>query len=126
MAQASQNNDPGGDGTEDEKEQGRQDRGSRAEKKPSGRRRRKKVLTAKGAVRRSTGHLAELTGRVPESVIAVERQEDGWKVSLEFLESRRVPDTTDILAEYSVYVDDRGELTSYKRESRYTRGRVES
>lgn len=86
---------------------------------------KRRVLTAKGAIRRATAQLEELTGRAPDSVIAVERQEDGWKVSLELVESRRIPDTTDILAEYSAYMDDRGELTSYRRESRYTRGRVD-
>ncbi|WP_193104760.1 gas vesicle protein [Brachybacterium sp. FME24] len=86
---------------------------------------KRRVLTAKGAIRRATDQLEELTGRTPDSVIAVERQEDGWKVSLELVESRRIPDTTDILAEYSAYIDDRGELTSYRREARYTRGRVD-
>src|SRR5690625_1653026 len=91
----------------------------------SGGRQRKKVLTAKGAIRRSIEQLEELTGRTPESIIAVDRQEDGWKVTLELVESRRIPDTTDILAEYSATIDDRGELTGYRREARYTRGRVD-
>ena len=55
----------------------------------------------------------------------MEREDDGWKVSLELVESRRIPDTTDILAEYTAQIDDRGELTGYRRESRYTRGRVD-
>lgn len=91
----------------------------------SGGRQKKKVLTAKGAIRRSIEQLEELTGRAPESVIAVEREDDGWKVSLELVETRRIPDTADILAEYSAHIDDRGELASYRRESRYTRGRVD-
>ncbi|GAA1487893.1 gas vesicle protein [Brachybacterium sacelli] len=86
---------------------------------------KRKVLTAKGAIRRSIDQLEELLGRTPESVIAVEREDDGWKVSLELVESRRIPDTTDILAEYTAQIDDRGELTGYRRESRYTRGRVD-
>lgn len=88
--------------------------------------RRRKVLTAKGAVRRSLQHLEEMTGRVPESVIAIEQDEDyGWKVSLELVESSRIPDSTDILAEYTVRIDSRGELVSYRRESRYSRGRTQ-
>jgi len=86
---------------------------------------KRKRLTAKGAIRRSIEQLEELTGRTPESIIEVARQDDGWKVSLELVESRRIPDTTDILAEYSAYIDDHGELTSYRREARYTRGRVD-
>lgn len=87
---------------------------------------KKRVLTAKGAIRRSVEQLEELTGRTPESVIAVDREEEGWRVSLELVESRRIPDTADILAEYSAYVDDRGELTGYRRVARYSRGRVDS
>ena len=95
------------------------------ESESSGGKQRKKVLTAKGAIRRSIEQLEELMGRTPESIIAVDRQEDGWKVTLELVESRRIPDTTDILAEYSATIDDRGELTGYRREARYTRGRVD-
>jgi hypothetical protein len=87
---------------------------------------KKRVLTAKGAIRRSIEQLEELMGRTPESVIAVDREEDGWKVSLELVESRRIPDTADILAEYVAHVDDRGELTGYRRVARYSRGRVDS
>lgn len=87
---------------------------------------KKRVLTAKGAIRRSVEQLEELTGRTPESVIAVDREEEGWRVSLELVESRRIPDTADILAEYTAYVDDRGELTGYRRVARYSRGRVDS
>lgn len=87
---------------------------------------KKRVLTAKGAIRRSIEQLEELTGRTPESVIAVDREEDGWKVSLELVESRRIPDTADILAEYAAHIDDRGELTGYRRVARYSRGRVDS
>lgn len=87
---------------------------------------KKRVLTAKGAIRRSIEQLEELTGRTPESVIAVDREEDGWKVSLELVESRRIPDTADILAEYVAHIDDRGELAGYHRAARYSRGRVDS
>ncbi|APX32359.1 hypothetical protein BH708_06075 [Brachybacterium sp. P6-10-X1] len=102
-----------------------EDRSQSGDDQDSGGHQKKKVLTAKGAIRRSIEQLEELTGRTPESVIAVEREDDGWKVSLELVETRRIPDTADILAEYSARIDDRGELASYRRESRYTRGRVD-
>lgn len=86
--------------------------------------RRRKILTAKGAIRRALQHLEEITGRSPESVTAVERGDDyGWTVSLELVESHRIPDSSDILAEYEVELDAAGEMISYRRKNRYSRGR---
>jgi hypothetical protein len=44
-------------------------------------------------------------------------------VDLEVVESRRIPDSTDILATYRVETDDEGDLTGYQRMSRYVRGK---
>ncbi len=80
--------------------------------------------TSAVAVARAAGQqLAELTGRPPESVVGIERTEDGWRVELEVVESRRIPDSTDILATYSVQVDRSGELLGYHRVRRYVRGK---
>lgn len=65
-----------------------------------------------------------MTGRSPEGVTSLERTEDGWRVGVEVLESRRVPDSTDILAECTVELDGDGELLSFRRASRYYRGRA--
>ena len=74
--------------------------------------------------RAAAGQLAELTGRSAEGITGIERTEDGWRVSIEVVESRRIPDSTDILAVYEVDVDGSGELTGYQRVRRYTRGRA--
>jgi hypothetical protein len=58
-------------------------------------------------------------------VVGLERTEDGWRVAIEVLESRRVPDSTDLLAVYRVELDQEGELVGYRREQRYHRGRGE-
>ena len=68
--------------------------------------------------------LAELTAKAPEGVTAVEATEDGWTVEVEVIETRRIPDSTDILATYEVQVDQDGELTGYRRSRRYARGRT--
>lgn len=73
---------------------------------------------ADGAARQ----LGDLTGRQSEGVTGLERTEDGWKVSVDVLELRRVPDTTDVLASYEVEVDTAGDLTGYRRVHRYVRG----
>ncbi|MCW3063638.1 MAG: gas vesicle synthesis protein [Solirubrobacterales bacterium] len=71
---------------------------------------------------RARRQLAELTGRPPEAVLGVERDDGGWKVEVETLELQRVPSTTDLLASYVLKLDDDGELVEYHRERRYMRG----
>ncbi len=64
-----------------------------------------------------------LTGRSAESVVGVHKTDEGWNVKLEVVESRRIPDTADLLAEYDVNLNSSGELLSYDRLDRYVRGR---
>jgi len=66
--------------------------------------------------------LLELTGREAEGVTGLERTDDGWKVRVEVLEVRRIPETTDVLALYEVEVDTDGDMVGYHRVRRYTRG----
>jgi hypothetical protein len=75
--------------------------------------------------RQASADLAELLGRDPEAITSLERTDDGWRVGIEILEIRRIPDTADVLAEYEVDADQEGHLTSYRRVRRYTRGHVD-
>lgn len=74
---------------------------------------------------RAARELEELTGKQTESVIGLDRTDDGWKVTVEVLELSRTPNTTDLLASYEVIVDDDGELEEYRRLQRYARGAAE-
>lgn len=80
-------------------------------------------LSAAEAVRRAAGQIAELSGRDPEAVVAIERAENGWWIGVEVVETRRIPDSADILAIYETELDCNGELISYRRVRRYSRGR---
>ena len=75
--------------------------------------------------RRAAGHVAALTGRHAESVISIERRDGDWWVGVEVVETRRIPDSADILAIYEVLVRSSGDLISYRRIRRYTRGQVD-
>lgn len=86
---------------------------------------RRSATTARSAARSAARELRDLTGHDPESITSVERHEDGWLVGVEVLETHRIPDSTDILAEYRVEVDGEGGLVSYHRARRYYRGRSE-
>lgn len=74
------------------------------------------------AAREAAQQLLELTGRDVEGVTGLERTDDGWRVEVEVVEVRRIPDTTDMLALYELTVDEDGELEGYRRIRRYTRG----
>lgn len=80
--------------------------------------------TAAQLTRRACAELAELLGRDPEGVVSMERTDDGWRLGVEVVETRRIPDTADVLAEYDVEVDKRGRLVGYRRARRYARGQV--
>ena len=79
-------------------------------------------MKASQFARRAAAELAELLGRPPESIVSLERGEDGWRVGVEVLETRRIPDTADVLAEYEVELDGGGQLVGYRRLRRYARG----
>ena len=70
--------------------------------------------------------IAELIGRQPEGVTALEPTEDGWRVAVEVVEDQRVPSSADILATYQAELDMEANLLSYRRTKRYQRGRADS
>ncbi|MGO4456460.1 gas vesicle protein [Streptomyces sp. M-16] len=80
---------------------------------------------AAAAMRAAAEQLAQLLGRPPESVSSLKPTEDGWEAQVEVLELERVPDTTSILASYRVAIDRTGELVSYERTRRYSRGMID-
>lgn len=77
------------------------------------------------AARVAAENVLALTGRCPERVISVAREDDCWQVGVEVLELRRIPDTTDILAVYEVTLDSNGDLVRCERGQRYHRGQVQ-
>ncbi|WP_460960234.1 gas vesicle protein GvpO [Parasphingorhabdus pacifica] len=80
-------------------------------------------LRASQAAQAAILEIHELTGRDVEGATSVQRNEDGWQVGVEVVESHRIPDTTDILAVYEATLDPSGELLGYRRVERYPRGR---
>ena len=80
-------------------------------------------MSAAEAGREGLQQITELTGKEPESVTGVRRSEDGWLVTVEVVEDRRIPSSTDILSTYEAELDNDGELLSYRRVRRYSRGR---
>lgn len=65
--------------------------------------------------------IAGLTGLDPGRVSGLSRDGDGWLVSVDMVELKRIPDSTDVIGAYEVKVDDGGNLIAYKRVRRYRR-----
>lgn len=82
----------------------------------------KRRLSAAEAGREGLRQIAELTGKDPEGVTGVARSQDGWQVTVEMVEDRRIPSSTDLLSTYETELDGNGELLSYRRVRRYSRG----
>ena len=83
------------------------------------------AVSASVAARLATKNVVEFTGRELENVVAIERRDGDWYVDVEVVESHRIPDSTDILAIYQVCLDRSGDLLSYRRTRRYSRGQLD-
>jgi len=67
----------------------------------------------------------ELTGYEPEAVTALEWDGEFWQITVDVLELSRIPNTTDVIGEYVVRLDESGTLRGYKRERRFMRSQAE-
>lgn len=59
--------------------------------------------------------LKEVTGLEACSTVEVGRTEEGWRVVMEMVERRAVPDSMDLLASYEVQLDPEGSLLEFNR-----------
>ena len=78
-------------------------------------------LTAAELGKAAMSTVQELTGYVPEAVTALEWDGEFWQVSVDALELSRIPNTTDVLGEYLVRLDEDGTLRGYRRQRRFQR-----
>jgi len=51
----------------------------------------------------------------PETVTGIEEEEGEWKVTVEALERKAVPDTQDLLGRYEIKINKNGELIGWKQ-----------
>jgi hypothetical protein len=94
-----------------------------AGKRPSG----GEGLSALELSRAALTTVAELTGYEPEAVTALEwdGESESWQITVDALELQRIPNTTDLLGEYVVQLDDDGSLRGYRRSRRFRRGHAD-
>jgi hypothetical protein len=84
-------------------------------------------LSASELSRAALTTVGELTGYDPEAVTALEWDDDtgSWQITVNALELQRIPNTTDLLGEYIVQLDEDGTLRGYRRSRRFQRGQTE-
>jgi hypothetical protein len=82
-------------------------------------------LSAREAVERVREEFPALLGRPVEAVLGVQRDEEGWEVTVQVVELARIPNSTDVLGAYRVALDGDGELAGYGRRRRYTRSQAD-
>lgn len=59
--------------------------------------------------------MAQLTGQPVVSVVSCAQEADGWRVVLETLERKAIPDSSDLLAAFAVILDRDGALINFQR-----------
>lgn len=75
-----------------------------------------------GVVKKATEELARLTNLKPEGVIGTSREEKGWKVTIQMLEKKSIPEAMDLLGIYDVFLGEKGEVLNFERRKLRKRG----
>ena len=72
-------------------------------------------MELKEAVDRAKEALQAMMNLELASVTGVSVSNGGWRVVIEMIERKAIPDTQDILGIYEVHLDDGGNVTGYER-----------
>jgi len=82
----------------------------------------KKQTKIKDITERAKAELKDLTGFEASSVTSINKNENDWKIVVELLEKKGIPDRMDILGIYEVVMDTNSDLISYERKGLRKRG----
>lgn len=75
-----------------------------------------------GEVRQTVQETAEgVVGHPLDGITSIDSTDSGWRVAVEVVERKSVPDTQDILGRYEIELDDDLSVTGYQRTHRYRR-----
>ncbi|WP_371345988.1 gas vesicle protein [Ancylobacter sp. IITR112] len=82
------------------------------------------MATTLELIRKVKTQVQELTGFSADSVSEFNATDGGWEMTVNLLELKRIPSSTDLLAAYRITLDPDGNVTSYHRMRRYLRDQV--
>jgi len=67
----------------------------------------------------------ELLKKEPESISAIEKSEKGWKVQVDVLERKAIPDKFDLLKIFEFELNENGKILGFKQIKKIQRGDLE-
>ncbi|MDP2859775.1 MAG: gas vesicle protein GvpO [Bacillota bacterium] len=71
-------------------------------------------VSAEAIAKTAARKVSQLTEK-PAKVVGVIRENDSWKVTLELVEKKSIPDSMDVLATYEVQISSEGEMLGFSR-----------
>jgi len=66
-------------------------------------------------VERARQQLSRVTGLEPSSTLGVSSGEGSWRISVEMIEKKSIPDGMDVLATYEATLDGEGNMLEFSR-----------
>lgn len=72
-------------------------------------------MKVKEAVSWAKEELQAVTNLEISNVIGISRNEEGWRVNVELIERKAIPNSHDLLGVYEVLLDEEGSIVRYER-----------
>ena len=72
-------------------------------------------ITMPMAVHKAREQLGAVTGLPVSSTVSARKEDAGWRVEVEVVEKKSMPDSQDILARYELSLDESGDLLNFSR-----------
>ena len=73
------------------------------------------AMTLVERIEQARRQLGQLTGLELGSTVSVRKDEDRWKLRVEVVEKKSMPDSQDLLATYDLAVDEAGQVVDFSR-----------
>jgi len=79
-------------------------------------------MKANEVIEAAKGYLEELTQLKLHNVTGVKKEKDEWRVTVELVEKKSIPDAMDIFGIYEIALDGTGDLLNFERKAMRRRG----
>ncbi len=74
-------------------------------------------ITVPQLIEQARQQLAEATGLKLSTTVGATKDDKGWRISVEMIEKKSIPDGMDILGIYEAWLNDKGELLEFSRKN---------
>lgn len=82
-------------------------------------------MNANEAIKKARGEFVRLGKTPANGITGLSKTEEGWKILLEALERKAIPDTMDVLGLYELRLDNEGNLLGLDRKKLRKRGETQ-